>query len=131
MYVFNWFACCPPYKRANPALRIVLIVWRVPSMIHPLRRESNARLSMFLRYRLSRINILSFFFFFFRITISVGNRNWISKNPLKGLMNCAAPSMKVPNVGPVSTFFAFKKRSGQFLRRCWPELLSKTALFFF
>lgn len=59
----------PIYKWANPALRIVLIVWRVPSMIHPLRCESNARLPMFLCCRLDRINF--FFFFFFCITISV------------------------------------------------------------
>lgn len=73
----------PIYKWANPALRIVLIVWRVPSMIHPLRCESNARLPMFLRYRLDRINFFFFFHNNFGHLFRIQNRNWISKNPLK------------------------------------------------
>lgn len=100
----------PIYKWANPALRIVLIVWRVPSMIHPLRCESNARLPMFLRYRLDRIN----FFFFFSITISViyfefkigtGSRKILWKE----LMNCAASSMKVPKCQPSVNIFRIQK----------------------
>lgn len=96
-----------------------------------IRHDANRTLVCPCFWTLSLGQRINFFLFLFFSHNSVQNRNWISKNPVKGLMNREASSMKVPNVSPSVNIFRIQETLEAISTTLLAEkLLSETAPFF-